>query len=188
MQRFSTRQNLSIVDCADLCSIGGCANMRLGLRILAVSILMGVMLTQFTNCDVYSQSGVFSGTLGSTCSGNGCVSQNADILELASVSQIYTTSTSVAVDLGGDCNEGGFPSNVVFWQLIDNAGNIIKDCSKTTGLVCGICQKGRFRIYASTGLVNSTYRIRLQIRGYDGQGLEYSNPIAAKKEIPIKVF
>ncbi|MGE3387059.1 MAG: hypothetical protein AB7K41_10055, partial [Bdellovibrionales bacterium] len=94
--------------------------MKPGFKIAVILIAVAGLLTQFTNCDVYSDSSVFNAASSYICEGNDCITADADILELSAPTELFVLSTSTSADVGGDCNEAGFPNNVINWNLIQN--------------------------------------------------------------------
>jgi hypothetical protein len=153
-------------------------------KVAGVALGLGLVLTQFTNCDVYSESSVFSPASVSTCEGGLCPRQNPDHLELGTVSRLYVQNAQVGADLGGDCNEAGFPSNAVNWEIVQG-GTVIRTCSQTSN--CGICVNGRFQTYVNfAGMPpQNDMQVRVEIIGYVDT-TPYSNPILARKTVQVQ--
>lgn len=82
-----------------------------------------ILLMQFQNCDIYSDNSLFT-AFNSLCEGEDCVEQDSDFLEVRinSDGDIPVYPLSGTVDIGGDCNEGGFEYNFIRWSLFDDQG------------------------------------------------------------------
>lgn len=158
--------------------------MRILWKVVGVSLGLGLVLTQFTNCDVYSESSVFSPSSLATCEGVACLRQHPDNLELGTVSRLYVQNAQVGADLGGDCNEAGFPANVVTWEIVQG-GTVIRTCSQTSN--CGTCVNGRFQTYVNfAGMPpQNDMQVRVEIIGYVDT-TPYSNPLLARKTVQVQ--
>lgn len=158
--------------------------MRYVWRIGALSLGLALVLTQFTNCDVYSESSVFAPSTVSECDGASCFALNPDHLELGTVSRLYVQNAQVGADLGGDCNEAGFPGNTVTWEIVQG-GNVVRHCAQTSN--CGVCVNGRFQTYINfAGLPpQSNMQIRVEITGFL-DATPYNNPLLARKTVLVQ--
>ncbi len=89
-----------------------------------------------------------------------CFSENRDFLSLdSSVRNIKLKPNQVNFNLGGECNEGGFPLNRIDWHIMSEAGAevIVNSLGKTQPeTVCGDVQSlYRNSQGASDGLGNA---------------------------------
>jgi hypothetical protein len=136
--------------------------MRNGLRkaiVFRVGVSLGllVLLTQFNNCGNFADTTDFNvSSSAASCTTSNCVSATTDNLSmkvnLGGTSTQYGVAAAVKeFNLGGDCNEGGFPYNTVVWELWLN-GHAVRN-SGMLGMVAGNqtansrCVNGRFMIY-----------------------------------------
>ncbi len=162
--------------------------MRNGWKILGVSAVVAATLTQFTNCDVYSDSSAF-GSLSSqsTCTGNSCAAQDSDMLEIGTANRLFILGAQASVDLGGDCNEAAFATNRITWEILQS-GVVKRSCTDPAINSCTSCVNGRFQTninFAGLGVLNGM-QLRVELKGYDANGVENSNPLLARKVIQIE--
>ncbi len=164
------------------------------LRWLTFAFVSLVMMTQYTNCGTYSDNSTFSVTGSSVeCVDDDCITPTVDNLSLK-VNLGGGTEYSVPANLsefnlGGDCNEGGFPFNTIRWELYLN--NVKVRDSGMLGIAGGNktahsqCINGRFLLYVNlnpiaednvnrTGLSNGTsgrspYDLWIEIYGQETQ-------------------
>lgn len=154
---------------------------------LAMAITTGLILvTQFTNCDVYSQNSLFnqySQDCGTDCAGP--TGQDMLQLRVNSPNPLPVASSLVAVTVGGDCNEGGFPDNSIKWAYISN----VTGQAWTSGLAK--CVNGRFSLnvnlpnYLYESGVLQTHNVQISLIGIDASGTTYSNSVLANKTIQL---
>lgn len=160
--------------------------MRTPLKLLGLLLLGGILFTQFTNCDVYSDSSVFNGLSSDNCtSGGECFGQDANMLELATVNRLFVLSSQGVADLGGDCNEGGFPYSKITWEIKQN-GTTVRTCNDVN--TCGSCVNGRFQVQiVFTPLVPaSDLQVVVEVEGFDVNLKKFSNPLIARKTIQVQ--
>lgn len=162
---------------------------------LGAVIFLSLLLTQFTNCDVYSDNSLFQ-TFTSVCQGQDCIQQNSEFLEIKinSEGDIPIASDVGRFNVGGECNEGGYPSNVITWSLYDDVGFVHNSAKVGKNSECVM---GRFKIDilltdpaqpnpSRTGLRNASgnrvpYRLEVEIRGVDEDGVEHENTLARRQ-------
>jgi hypothetical protein len=174
--------------------------MRTAWRSLGITAFLTVLLTQFTNCDVYSDNSVFQ-TFSSVCAGDQCIQTNPDFLEIKinSEGDIPVAASTNRFNVGGECNEGGYPSNVITWSLYDNTGAFTHD-SVYAGKNAA-CVNGRFQAEVvltpfstspdRTGLLKPgttsrvSYRLEVELKGIDEKGEVHSNTLA-KRQVFLK--
>lgn len=91
-----------------------------------------------------------------SCDTPDCISPNAINLKITPVldnsGTFYVNSKVSAFNLGGTCNEGGFPSNTVKWELLRN--NAVVRSSDSLGQAVSSCKNGRFYLYVNLGAAN----------------------------------
>lgn len=152
------------------------------------------MLTQFTNCGEYSSPNNSSASSSVVaCTNTSCITPTLDNLS-AKVNlgggADYSVPTGLAeFNLGGDCNEGGYPYNIITWELFLNGAKV--RTSNSPGMILGspsanvnsACVNGRFLIYINltaipqdnvnrAGLLNgsggrSQYDLYVEVSGRD---------------------
>lgn len=164
---------------------------------LGVVVFLSLLLTQFTNCDVYSDNSLFQ-TFTNVCQGQECIqSDNAELLEIKvnTEGDIPIDAAVYSFDIGGECNEGGFGSNQVIWSLYED-GTFLIDSNQTGSSTS--CNMGRFqsRVYLSlSGVINRPglngpsgrvpHRLEIEIKGVDENGEVHSNSLA-KRQVFLK--
>lgn len=150
-------------------------------------VLLFIMLTNFTNCDVYSNNSAFlaqSTVCGDLCSHN----VNADMLEIKinipdTPSNFAYSNILTQFDLGGDCNEGGFPTNVINWYITNTrTQTVVRDSIAAGG--AGVCKWGRFWLPINTGsALNEQHTLTVEIVGIDEFGQSANNQILGRHTI-----
>lgn len=153
--------------------------------LFAWGILALLVMTQFTNCDVYTNNGAFmaASTCGSLCDGDA----NADLLEVKvnipdTPSNFVYPSSLTQFDIGGACNEGGYVNNVVTWKLVNSNQATIRE-SQVLALN-GLCKWGRFSFMVDTGVALTTqHTLVVEILGIDKDGLVANNVIVGRNTI-----
>ncbi|MBX7231067.1 MAG: hypothetical protein K1X29_03175 [Bdellovibrionales bacterium] len=162
--------------------------MKFSLRWFLICFFGAGLLTQFNNCDIYSDRSTLDSLSSTSCLDENCPEGDQDMLELSTVPSVSVYTSDSGVDLGGDCNEGGFSINQVYWDVIQNSSSIIS-CSGT-GNSCGMCVNGRFKMYVNFGgrPPSRDMQIRVEIKGYDVNNVEYTNPLLASKTIQVRIY
>lgn len=169
--------------------VGECIKMKPGKKLTLMVLTGGLLLTPFTNCEVYTQSSVFNSNGSASCIGAGCVNSSSDGLELNAAIEIVEAPTVPSFDTGGDCNEGGFPQNTVVWQILVN-GVLATDCRQLT--TCGQCVNGRYQIRPSfpSPYPLSSFpgaQLVVEIIGIDNSGAQHSGrPVLSKRVANIR--
>lgn len=171
--------------------------MRIWSRIVLIGFIMLTLLTQFNNCDTYSDNSVFT-TFSSTCEGDDCFVQSADLLEIRVVQNIELGPTTLVFDIGGDCNEGGFPINKIKYSLFLN--NVKKMTSsddptattnKTSTCILGrftatVSLPGKLCTSSTAPSAAATHRLDVElIARTETDGADIRNPQLAKRSINI---
>lgn len=129
--------------------------------------LVLLILTQFNNCSPYAQSDNSElSSLGDLVCDTDCITPTAANLAIMPVlfegAQLRIPVNLGDFDIGGTCNEGGYPYNVITWQLYDANRNLVRDSSGANAL--SSCVNGRFRAYVKLSPIASD--------GADRTGLE----------------
>lgn len=139
-----------------------------------------VALFSLTNCDVFSDNKAFNNSSPS-------LSQQASKLKIETVEKLLARPGQALVDLAGNCNEGGFTSNQVSWEILQG-GNSLRKC--TPGSNCGVCQRGRFQMavdFSGFGPQNDM-SVRVELTASDpGLPVQF-NPLSALKMLQVQVF
>ncbi len=152
------------------------------------------------NCGSKSDSSLFNQTTQKSClddGGDGCFQPNADNLSLStSVREISVRAGQTQFNVGGDCNEGGYASNRIYWQAIgqsqlnvlaSSVGQPVPICTDPRYInkdtVLDSCVNGRFNLLvklptalAGARISGSTENIDLKVCIY---GFEPLKPIQA---------
>lgn len=150
-----------------------------------IGLFTAALLTQFTNCDVYTESSVFNGGSTLACEGVDCIVRDPQMLELATVGRIFVQSAQIAADIGGSCNEATYPTNRVVWEIVQN-GTVIRSCADTNN--CSVCVNGRFQAYVFFGIQpTSDMQVRIEIIGYNDAGVAATNPLLARKIVQVQL-
>lgn len=134
---------------------------------LTLALFLTVLLTQFTNCDVYSNNSLFQ-TLSTECVEVDCVGQNPDFIEIklfTDQGEFYVANDASTFDLGGECNEGGFAKNQIVWTLKTAQQALIHNSIQAG--VTAHCEMGRFQIKIILNPVGATVN-RTGLRNANG--------------------
>lgn len=133
--------------------------MRKIFRVYALPLSLLTLLMTFNNCSGYQQAKTSSDTGASvSCTNATCISRLSDNLKVTAHlgNGEYAVPAALAdFNLGGDCNEAGYPFNTVRWELrlngvvvrhsgMSNTGN-----AGSTGTLTAAsrCNNGRFFLY-----------------------------------------
>lgn len=160
---------------------------------LALSFtILAVALMPFTNCDNYSENSPF-GDYSSSCIDfpemDECKGQSAKLLELRinSSKDIYVNLGDITIPISGDCNEAGFPDNVIIWELYIENQRILSS-TETSPVSSGRCVDGQFVLQVRVmGLKPAgfsspvSHRLEVELIAFDSQGHNVKNPILARK-------
>ncbi len=160
-------------------------------RFAVVVSLLGVGLLPFTNCGQYADPATATYASASFVPCNAtCITptpENLSIKVNLGTSSDYTVPANLTEwNLGGDCNEGGFNTNLIRWELVLNGATVRH--SGMLGMagaapVHSRCVNGRFLLYINlssiaedpvnrTGLLTQTgarmaYDLYVEIFGMD---------------------
>jgi hypothetical protein len=182
------------------------------LRGATLICLTTLMLTQFNNCGSYSaQNNDESSSSVVSCTSANCITPtlaNLGIKVNMGGGAEYSVPAGLAEwNLGGDCNEGGYPYNMIVWELYLN-GVKVRD-SNYTGMILGnaganvnsACVNGRFLIYLNlsaipqdpvnraglnNGASRSQYDLYVEVYGRDTPtGVLNRNPNTARAHVSL---
>ena len=172
--------------------------MRLDMGFNLIKILIFVNL--FVGCSDGVDSTLFGNLNSKSCldsSTTSCFNENTENLSLgSSVRNISIKSSQVFFNVGGDCNEGGYPVNRIDWHIFNSSTNSVlvnslSQLNPTT--ICGdpqslansgssnsdnlnnapgTCVSGKFNFRIKLpAAVNSSHILFLCISGSKGDGL-----------------
>lgn len=183
-----------------------------GWKLVAAFALLGVLLTQFNNCGGYQGSAATDDASldAVTCTTNNCIVPDQSIMavtpHLASSGDEGITAALSEFNIGGDCNEGGYPYNTIRWELVLN-GAVVRtsDMPVAGGAPANSkCINGRFLIYVNlaaltsgdtvnrTGLANgstrSGYDLYIYLYGQSTVNAPLDKTIMAQGHVPLAVF
>lgn len=173
------------------------------------TVMAAALFTQFNNCGEYSQSSDQTNSVWDlTCDTPACFNPTTENLEvkvnLGGGAEYAVSQSLMEINLGGDCNEGGFASNVITWELYLN-GTKVRD-SNMLGMagqspVNSRCINGRFLLYMNLGAiandpVNRTglntglggrgqYDLFVEVIGQDLNGPPQRNPLKGRSHITL---
>jgi hypothetical protein len=157
-----------------------------------ISLCGLALLTEFNNCGEYAQPANMLSSESSIVCDVDCVTPTTDNLavkaNLGGGAEYGVPSGLTEWNMGGDCNEGGFPYNTITWELYLN-GIKVRD-SNMTGMIAAntalnvnsSCINGRFLLYINlasigqdpinrsglltgSGTTRASYDLYLQIYG-----------------------
>lgn len=172
-------------------------DMNKNLRLIFPLLMMSLLVTQFNNCGNYASPAMnLDSTSTLACVSTTCVDPNVDNLKITphlANGELSVPANLSEFNVGGDCNEGGFPNNTVRWELSLN-GVVVRHSGM--GVAAGQpansrCVNGRFLLYVnlspitedpvdrsgllSGGGVRSAYNLNVIILGQDAAGLVYQS-------------
>src|SRR5262245_23269190 len=106
---------------------------------LALTLIGIVTLTQFNNCSPIADSANFvTGNILGQCDPSGVTNPNADSnnincavpdknnISINPGGDQSITANQADFDVGGTCNDGGFPVNQITWQMKNSAGTVVR--------------------------------------------------------------
>lgn len=167
---------------------------RKSLRFLIPAVFGLILISQFNNCENFSSVDQSSSLLSIQCVGAACYSASDEALQLdVTAGSLYGVAANVQTfDLGGFCDQGGYPRNKVIWELYLN--NNMINSSQLLG-TNGTCSNGRFIIRvdltaARAGLMDPSnsnarvsYGLDVEVIGIDAKSIEHRNQANARKRV-----
>ena len=153
-------------------------------RWLAFSLISVAMVTQFNNCGNYADPPTYASSSASVnCLEDDCISSLVDNISIkvnvGGGTEFSVTADQAEFNLGGDCNEAGFPFNTVRWELHLNSVMV-----RHSGLLQADsrCINGRFLLYINLSAIPGADPI-------DRTGLRTSNPaVRAPYDLWIEIY
>ncbi len=169
--------------------------------------VFAVLLAPFTNCGQYGEpmlSDESESVL--TCTTDDCIQPQPNHLKIQAnlTGNLFVVKAGLAeFNIGGDCNEGGYPSNTIHWDLYLN-GNRVRHSAMLingTSTAESICVNGRFLIYVNlaalrtgdpvdrtglktgNGTERSAYDLYLEIYGHNLDGKKAAQ--SSRLRIPL---
>ena len=163
--------------------------MRKYLKQLVLVCGLAGLLTSFNNCGNYAEPYAQNmASLANLDCDQDCVTPTLQNLEIKPHLGGNGTEFSVPANLlefnvGGDCNEGGYPYNLIKWELFLN-GNKMRD-SGMSGMagassVHSVCVNGRFLVYVNLKSITNDPVNRV--------GLTYGGPNRSPYDLYIEIF
>lgn len=151
---------------------GGRLKMRLLRRVLIVSMLMSVLVVQFTNCQVQPQVPLDDGSDGEGCEDASCAPPS-DALSITTPGSLLVASTALTAEFGGSCTIGTFPVGAMGWRLWSSCapGRVeLTSCVQFDG-ACGVCNAGNYSFAGATavyfpGAPQTGWCLEVEIQGY----------------------
>lgn len=168
--------------------------MRLKLRVIG---LVSILLVAYTNCSEMPAEAVDdSASLADLKCDDDCIEPKSDNLKVTphlggSGTEYSLPANLQEFNIGGDCNEGGYPYNTIRWELQLNgvkkrdSGMIGMLAKAPTQNVNSMCVNGRFLLYInlkaisednvnrqglSTGTTRAPYDLFIEIYGKKSAG------------------
>lgn len=168
--------------------------MKSNVRVGIVISFLTLSLLPFTNCGQYAQpaSEATSASEFVPCNAT-CITPTLENLQVKvnmGNATTYTVKSGIAeFNMGGDCNEGGYPANFIRWELQLNGATVRHSGMSglsTSGNADSRCVNGRFMIYVYLGAITqdpvnraglltgtgatSAYDLYVEIYGQDSAG------------------
>ncbi len=165
--------------------------MRIFLHRSAAFLFITGLLLGFNNCAPENSGSLFSSYVSSSCSGEECVQKNADLLDLTINHQgeIRVASTTSRLDIGGECNEGGYPVNSMVWEVYNenNPNSIVFGSLTNAAGVEFKCINGRFstQVHLPTP-VSMPLIVWIELIAFDDEGNEVRNTLQARKSVFVR--
>ena len=164
--------------------------MRAYLNSLGIALLLGAVLTQFTNCDGY-QAQTVSSVLEKSCfEEDNCFDSDENFLKIEITTENDQSLGAVQwTNVSGKCNEGGFDSHQIRWKLYDSQGGFVWDHMDPNhgAPLDGLCKNGKFDLlihFPNVGISEQHY-VEVELVAFDVDKREYRNTLLAKKKVYI---
>lgn len=157
-------------------------NLQVGL----IGVAMVVLLTQFNNCGEYAQpNNATAGASSVSCTTATCVlpdPNNLKIMPHLGNGEYAVPAGLSEFNLGGDCNEGGYPYNTVHWDLVLNGVVVRSSAMQVTGTYTAEskCINGRYLLYINLAPINQD--------NVDRTGLSMGNGYRASYNLNVTIF
>jgi len=128
-------------------------------RGICLSALFAVMITQFNNCGQVGEPITSSSSdYQLKCDNDNCITpmpENLKITANLKDNQFPVKAGLADFNIGGDCNEGGYASNTIHWELYLDGTLVRHSAMLITGSTNAEanCVNGRFMIYVNLGSI-----------------------------------
>jgi hypothetical protein len=150
---------------------------------MRVAIVIGFVtlsLLPFTNCGQYADPANSVSAASFTPCNTNCIIPTLENLKIGvnmGNASTYTVKAGLAeFNLGGDCNEGGYPYNFIRWELQLN-GRTVRTSAMTgmapSGPVDTVCVNGRFMLYVYLGKIAQDNYDRIGLKDESGTPRAY---------------
>ncbi|MEO0335301.1 MAG: hypothetical protein AAF202_02850 [Pseudomonadota bacterium] len=147
-------------------------------------VLLGLLVTMaFTNCAGESQGNLFA-NFASSCVGLDCnLAEKQTLLDIRvnHPETLWVYPWAQQINIGGDCNEGGYDKSVVTWRLSSNGLPLMNSDSRYAATLneayLAECVNGRFSLLVD--LMDASANLR---QGLDGG----SGPVQHTLEVEIR--
>ncbi|MGE3683156.1 MAG: hypothetical protein AB7G93_15645 [Bdellovibrionales bacterium] len=163
-------------------------NVRKTITFVVIMVISVAVMTPFTNCGKYADPMTFSSSSQITECDEDCIQPTTANLSVKahlkdSSNEFKVTADLIEWNLGGDCNEGGFPHNTIRWELMLN-GVKVRD-SGMLGIAGNQsahsrCVNGRFLLYINMAAINED--------NVDRTGLATGAGARASYDLYIEIF
>jgi len=183
--------------------------MNKSLRWSALALIGVAMITQFNNCGNYAEPAGYNSASTIVSCDDDCITESVDNISIKAntgTAAEYVATVDIAeFNMGGDCNEGGFPLNTVRWELFLN-GQKVRDSGMVgtggTGAIANtVCSNGRFSLYVYLGSINAdpvnrqglgvvgggraTYELWIEITGSTPGGVPQRNNLRGRHRVTL---
>lgn len=157
-------------------------------------------LTQFNNCSNYQPNIATDGTSSIDCTTTtNCIVPNPNNVGITAHLLNGTESilpSESEFNIGGDCNEGGYPYNDIHWDLMVNGQSVRNSSMQVAGgyTAESKCVNGRFLVYVNLGTIPGDSANRTGLNGqsaslvltiYGQTQLGYNTNVQAQTTVPL---
>lgn len=157
----------------------------LGVVVLTIVSVAGL----FQNCGSYQpmSNPLYDATLASSCLGASCAKDlNYLTINVSNSDPILITrTTETAIDLGGYCDQAGYPDSRIYVEMKSGATTVIP--AYLSSSKCD--SNGRFRVLVTlpgTYDYNLAYSIVVTMRAVESDGREYDHPTGInRREVAV---
>lgn len=151
-----------------------------------------LLLFNFNNCASDSSGGLYEEDWELGCTDpTSCDELDETDLELQVNGSDPLNAQGMAVFVvTGACNEAAFPRNRIVWLLRNSSGQVVK--APPSAGTEGVCNRGAWQVSINmAGLpagvfpASVKYKLELELKAYDDEGREYTNPSLAVKTMNV---
>ena len=152
-------------------------------------LLMGLLVTQYTNCSSYSDNNLFGASSTAT-------TQTSNTLSLSSprTGAVTVLATEDKIVLGGDCYASTYPKNYIEYKLVNVSTQVPQSLPDFScgGVACTLakgsrCEQDHYSIVVPVGasvpasLNGTAYEVRAQLVVVDAHGAETRDSLSQFK-------